>query len=365
MIERLTVICTIGLLLVMSCKRPTDNNTSGPTTPTVSDTISLLFAGDIMCHKPQVISALQDSAYNFTGWFEHVEPIIREADIAFANLETTLSTTGRYSGYPRFKSPDELGHAVAQAGFDVIVTANNHSNDTRGKGLTHTIDVLRSLGLSHTGTFMDSLDKAMHYPLLIHEAGISIALLNYTYDTNGVPTTEPTLVNEMDSVRMKQDIQMAKAMDADMIIVFMHWGTEYRTKSNYRQRRLTKMMLREGVDHIIDAHPHVVQEVVTFGQNKKKNLVAYSLGNFISNQKKPLTDGGIMIAMKLVKRGDAVQLVSWDYIPVWRYIRPGNKNSYEVIPTNMFLSDTAHFHSIQAFEAMTRHHEYITDFFAK
>jgi len=216
----------IGLLLFGACHDPVLVSDSEEDLSSLQDTITLIFGGDIMCHKPQVTSAQKDSTYDFSGVFQYVEPIISEADIGFVNLETTLSSTGPYTGYPGFKSPDELVHAVSEAGFDVVVTANNHSNDTRAKGLIHTIDVLRSLGLYHTGTFIDSLDKALNYPLMIKHEGISIALLNYTYSTNGVPTTTPTLVNVIDSTQLKSDIRLAKSHHPDLIIAFMHWGSQ-------------------------------------------------------------------------------------------------------------------------------------------
>jgi poly-gamma-glutamate synthesis protein (capsule biosynthesis protein) len=323
----------------------------------VKDTITLLFAGDIMCHKPQVVSARIDSSYDFTGWFQHIKPIIASADIAFANLETTLSSTGRYSGYPRFKSPDELAYAIYDAGFDVVVTSNNHSNDTGPNGVAHTINVLKSLGLYQTGTFKSELEKSISYPLIFEKKGLKIGLLNYTYDTNGVPTRAPAVVNLIDTIAIKKDIAKAKATDPDILISFMHWGYEYHPKPNLKQIRMTKMMLREGVDHVIGAHPHVVQPV----ENIDGHLVAYSLGNFISNQRKKLTDGGIMVEMKLLKEEEGIRLLDWRSIPVWRYINKKSSNTYEIIPTKAFRSDTAHFHNVADYKAMIKFDNYIDD----
>jgi len=321
------------------------------------DTVTLICAGDIMCHKPQVVSAQIDSSYDFTGWFQHIKPIISRADIAFANLETTLSSTGRYSGYPRFKSPDQLAYALKDAGVDALVTANNHSNDTGTKGVSHTIDVLKSIGLYQTGTFKDELEKELSYPLMIKLAGLKIALLNYTYDTNGIPTRFPSIVNLIDTIVIKKDIAVAKTLNPDLIISFMHWGYEYHPKPNLKQKRMAKMMIREGVDHIIGAHPHVVQPVI----NMDGHLVAYSLGNLISNQRKKLTDGGIMVEITVVKEKGQTRLLEWQYIPVWRYINRSKKPSYEIIPSMAFITDTTHFHTKNDFEAMSTFHDYIVD----
>ncbi len=211
------------MTLMLSCQEKEIVESSMPhSNYMVNDTVTLLFAGDIMCHKPQVVSAQRDSTYDFTGWFQHIREIVSNADIAFANLETTLSSTGRYNGYPSFKSPDQLAVAIQQAGFDVVVTSNNHSNDTGPKGVIHTIDVLKSLGLYQTGTFRNELEKELTYPLVIEMAGLKIALLNYTYDTNGVPTRQPVAVNLIDTIQIKKEIILAKATSPDLIISFMH-----------------------------------------------------------------------------------------------------------------------------------------------
>ncbi len=118
---------------------------------------------------------------------------------------------------------------------------------------------------------------------------------------------------------------------------------------------MTKMMIREGVDHVIGAHPHVVQPV----ENIDGHLVAYSLGNFISNQRKKMTDGGIMVELTIIKSENETRLFSWRYIPVWRYIRRAKRITYEIIPTDLFKSDTAHFHSISEYQKMIQFDEYL------
>jgi len=355
MIYKFVLFGTFLISAFASCQTAEVQSSNEPIS-VVSDTITLLFAGDIMCHKPQVISAQTDSTYDFLGWFKHIKPIIERSDIAFANLETTLSSTGRYSGYPRFKSPDELAYAIEKAGFDVIVTSNNHSNDTGPKGVLHTIDVLKSLGLQQTGTFKSTIEKELFYPLVFEKAGLKIALLNYTYDTNGVPTRAPALVNLIDTLAIKKDIRQAKLANPDLIISFMHWGYEYHPKPNLKQIRMTKMMIREGVDHIIGAHPHVVQPV----ENLDGHLVAYSLGNFISNQRKKLTDGGIMVQMTVIKDNEGTRLFDWRYIPIWRYIKRAERVTYEIIPSEDFRSTPLYFPKSD-YKALIQFDDYIKD----
>lgn len=364
MIQYVAKVLIFSFIALSSCSDTVNENDKNEEIGSFgTDTITLAFVGDIMCHKAQVSSALIDSTYDFRAWFQHIRPIISSADVAFANLETTLSSHGRYSGYPKFISPDELAYAIEDAGFDVVFTANNHSNDNRRKGLNHTIDVLRSTGVYHTGTFKDSLDKELNYPLIVEMAGIKIAVINYTYGANGIPTTAPNVVNFIDTIQIKVDIQKAKAMEPDLVIAYMHWGYQYHVRPNLKQIRMAKMMIREGVDHIIGAHPHVVQPIEIINDGSKDHLVAYSLGNFISNQKKPLTDRGLILLIKLEKGSAGVRLLDWNYIPVWRYIRKEPQITFEVIPTDPFLGDSLYFHNQGQYLEMINAHQYLEDIF--
>ena len=161
-----------------------------------SSTLRLIFAGDVMGHAPQIASAQigNTGKYDYKPCFRYIKPIIEQADLAIANLELTLPGKPPYNGYPMFRSPDELAVALKGAGFDILVTANNHANDSRGPGVTNTILTLRDNNFLQTGTFLNARDRSAHYPLMVYKNGFKIALLNYTYDTNGVPTEAPTIV---------------------------------------------------------------------------------------------------------------------------------------------------------------------------
>lgn len=313
------------------------------------DTINLLFVGDIMCHGPQFRSVLTEDGYDFSDWFRHVKDEIRSADLAIGNLETTLSPSGPYSGYPRFISPSSLADALEDVGFDVLVTSNNHSYDSGQKGVEHTIDKLKSLGLYQTGTFKSELEASLYNPLIISIKGVQIALLNYTYGTNGIPVRPPVIVNKIDSTKITKDIHHAKANNADMILAFMHWGSEYLHRPDSEQRALSEFMIKEGVDHIIGAHPHVIQPIEVQNQKEKSNLIAFSLGNFISNQKKPNTDIGLMLKVSLIHQKSNTTLHRWEPIHVWRhkYVQSG-KLRYEIIPVPQFKTDTSYFDSSQS-----------------
>ena len=317
-----------------------------------TDTLRLLFAGDIMGHAPQITSAevIKDKKYDYEPCFQYVKPIVSEADLAIANLELTLPGKPPYTGYPMFRSPDALADALKNTGFDVLVTANNHSNDARGSGVISTIRTLDRLKLSHTGTFASARERDTQYPLILSKNGFRLALLNYTYGTNGVPTDSPTIVNLIDKTRISADLEKAKSLKPHYIIAFMHWGLEYQLTENAEQRDLAAFLARNGADLVIGAHPHVVQPVrqeqtSTPEEPDKSVVVVYSLGNYISNQLKPHTDGGIMFEVELLKKegADKAETGRNGIIPVWRYIHrePTGKTAYFAVPIARAEADPA------------------------
>lgn len=265
--------------------------------------ITLLFAGDLMQHKEQINAArTADGTYDYTPCFADVCSRIGNADLAIANLETTFAHTP-YTGYPAFNSPDEYLYAIRDAGFDVLLTANNHCLDRRQKGLERTIRLLDSLHIPHTGTYRTAEERSKRYPLFLLKKGFRIALLNYTYGTNGIRPTPPNRVNYIDKDSILQDINIARAWQPDVIIACMHWGNEYQSLPNAEQRQLADWLLQRGVTHVIGSHPHVIQpiEIRTDSLGGSKHAIVYSLGNFISNMSRANTDGGLIFTMTLEK----------------------------------------------------------------
>lgn len=272
-------------------------------TLSAQDRITLLFVGDLMQHKAQLDAArTKEGTYDYSPCFSLVKEQISKADIAIGNLEVPIGGKP-YTGYPAFCAPDEYLHAIKEAGFDVLLTANNHCLDRGKKGLERTILMLDSLRIPYTGTYRNEEERRLRYPLLIHKNGFRIAFLNYTYGTNGIKPASPNIVNYIDKKRMLQDIHTAKAWQPDVIIACMHWGNEYQSLPSREQRHLTDWLLEQGVTHIIGAHPHVVQpmELRTDSITGAQHAVVYSLGNFISNMSKVNTDGGLIFTLKLEK----------------------------------------------------------------
>jgi poly-gamma-glutamate synthesis protein (capsule biosynthesis protein) len=301
--------------------------------------VTVLFAGDIMQHGPQITAAWNDSLkeYDYSSCFQYVTDIVSGYDIAIANLELTLAGEP-YTGYPQFSAPDELAVAVKNAGFDILATANNHSCDSGDKGIIRTAHVIDSLAIMRTGTFYDSTDYKSRHPLMIESNEITIALLNYTYGTNGLPFNYPAMVNLIDRDKIVADLAYCKSLNPDFIIIYYHWGNEYETQQNTHQEELARLSIENGADAVIGSHPHVIQPFVytastdSLGRN---NLVVYSLGNFVSNQRDRNRDGGAMVGFKLSKTWNRTTLTDPVYHLTWVYTpTENNKRQYYILPIN-------------------------------
>ncbi len=330
------------------------------------DKLKMIFVGDIMGHGPQIESAAIEAnkLYDYSPCFQFIKPLLEQADLAIGNLELTLPGKPPYTGYPTFKSPDELPLALRAAGFDLLVTANNHSNDGGLIGVQNTIKTLEKNGFYQTGTFIDSSHRAALYPLIVYKGNFKLAFLNYTYGTNGIPNHKPSVVNLIDEKAIKADIDAAKAHKPDAIITVVHWGDEYQLAENERQRALAQKMLTWGSTMVIGAHPHVVQPIKNYPLQEagatRNGLVVYSMGNFISAQTKTYTDIGLMVEIELEKKGSQqsatgnqpaavsneqsamsnpqTMISKVEYIPVYRYIyRPAaGKPVYMTVPVAAF-----------------------------
>lgn len=281
--------------------------------------VSLLFVGDLMQHQAQIDAALQaDSSYAYDHCFSLVKDDIQRADLAIGNFETTLGGKP-YKGYPQFSSPDEYLHAIKEAGFDILSTANNHSLDRRRKGLERTLTLIDSAGLTAVGTYRDALDRQERYPLLVEKNGVRIAFLCATYGTNGIGITAPNIVNSLDREELAADIRVARAMKPDVLIALLHWGNEYQREPSEEQRNLAQWLIGQGVDHIIGSHPHVIQPIARIPHTEypTQHAVVYSLGNYISNMSIVHGDVGLVVELVLEKVGTTTRLKSLDSHHVW------------------------------------------------
>ena len=193
--------------------------------PPVCTRVTIKAVGDLLMHLPLVQAAETAAGHDFRPLLAPVSDRLAAADLTIANLETTLGGPERgWSGYPRFNSPDALVDAVRDAGIDVLTTANNHALDTGGAGLIRTLEVVRAAGLAAAGTRAAADEPGF---ALVDVNGLQVAVLAYTYGTNGIPLPEPHMVNLLDPEQIAADVAAARAAGADLIVAAPHWGLEY------------------------------------------------------------------------------------------------------------------------------------------
>lgn len=265
--------------------------------------IDLLFAGDAMMHTGQLEAAKRgDSGYDYSYCFSAIAPYVSRADFAIVNLETPLAG-GSYSGYPQFNAPDSYAVALADAGFDLFLTANNHTLDRRDRGLKRTVATLDSLGLAHIGTYADSADRARRLPFVADIKGFKVGFVNYTYGTNGFSVTSDAVVDYISADAIRADIAKARNAGAEIIVAAMHWGEEYTLSPVRYEKQWARFLEKEGVDIIMGGHPHVVQpmELRENSATGKPIFLAYSHGNFISNMMTRDTRGGLITRVTIAR----------------------------------------------------------------
>ena len=312
-----TSIIMMSMMMFHSCTG--DESKQEEVTDSIKvDSITLVFAGDMMSHMPQVKAAYnpQSKRHEYEHWFQFLKDTIASADYAIANLETPLGGEP-YSGYPMFSAPDAFAEDLKKVGFDILVTANNHTVDKGRKGLERTVSILDSLKILHTGSFRNKQEHDSTNPLIIEAKGVKIALLSYTYGTNGIPVPKPNVVNLIDHAQMEKDIVKARSLGAQIVIPIIHWGSEYQTYEHPSQVKTAEFLAGKGVDAIIGMHPHVVQPIKYVKRNGDSIPVAYSLGNAVANMRDRYKDGGLFVQLTIKMENDTPRITSFKDIPFW------------------------------------------------
>jgi len=319
-----------------------------------TDTLRMIFIGDLMQHSAQTEAARKIAAkserneslntkgkesYDYSGCFRYISSGFEKGDITVANMETAFAGKP-YTGYPSFSSPPSFLKAAANAGIDLFLAANNHIGDKGNSGILKTISLFDSLHVRYSGIYRDRTERDVLHPLEIDIKGFRIAILNYTYGTNGVAVKPPLIVNLIDTSEMAADLERCSRTGYDLTVVCIHWGDEYSLKSSPRQEMLAGFLTSRGADVVIGSHPHVPQNITV---NKLEpsgdisSIVYYSLGNAISNMSAPYTRIGQMAVIRAVK--DTFGRVSL-LDPVTEYIwtaRPGTfDDNYSIIPVSVF-----------------------------
>ncbi len=287
-----------------------------------------------MQHDGQINAARNKStgSYDYEDGYKFVKPIINEYDIKVANLEVTLAGKP-YKGYPQFSAPDEIAETLISTGFNVILTSNNHSCDRGSKGVVRTLDVLDKLGVMHTGTFRNKEERDKNYPLIIEQNGMKVAMLNYTYGTNGLKVAAPLIINYIDSAVIRKDIEKAKSLNADYIICNMHWGKEYLHTPDKYQKKWEAFCYQAGADMVIGGHPHTVQPIVRKTIENVEHLTVWSMGNFVSNMSVRYTRGGVMIGASIKKENGKMILGKTEQTLVYVHKKQeGAIKQYYILP---------------------------------
>lgn len=301
----------------------------------------LLFVGDAMQHQAQLDRAKElsgGSSYDYSQCFSLISPALMEADYAVCNLEVPLGGGPDYSGYPCFSAPDEYAIALRDAGFDLMLTANNHCLDRRDKAARRTLTALDSIGVDHIGTYNDAAQRDSLVPFIKNINGFKVGFLNYTYGTNGIQPRDGVEVALIDKEKMKKEIAATRNAGAEIMVVAIHWGIEYVLTENATQRALADFLVEQGVDLIIGGHPHVIQpmKVVHNEKEDKDVLIVYSLGNFISNMKTADTRGGAMVRAIITRDSNGRAKFSHaDYDTFFSAKPYGGKSNFQVIPSWM------------------------------
>ena len=352
---------------------PTETEPPETTLPTpehVVSTATIVSTGDLLMHKPVIDTGYKSGSYDFESIFRYLSEYTMDADLAVANLETTLCSTDNgysYSGYPNFNCPDALVDGAKDAGFDILLNASNHSYDTSSVGMHRTMQVIQDKGLIPLGIVENAEDK--HY--IVEEVnGINIGMICYTYETdsnadrvalNGLPVKaeDAPLINCFDYnaldtfyAELRTRLEEMKADGAEATVLYLHWGTEYQLQANETQKKMAQKICDLGVDVLIGGHPHVVQpmDLISSTTDEDHKMVClYSMGNAVSNQRQgnlsaiatAHTEDGVLFSITFSKYSDGtVYLESTDLLPRWVYRRSdGTGNEYNIMPLDMERRD--------------------------
>lgn len=300
---------------------------SGPSTPPfVPRQFTVLGAGDILLHPGLWAQARADaqarglSGYDFDPIFTSAVPDIKGADLAICHLETPLGPAkGPYSGYPTFSVPPSIARTIHDIGYDTCSTASNHSLDDGEAGIDRTLNALDAAGVKHTGTARGAKEAAT--PDLLDVNGVTVAQLSYAFGFNGArrPADKPWLANLIEVKAILAAAHRAKLAGADVVVVSLHFGTEYQQAPNAQQLSVVRALLASpDIDLILGCHVHVVQPI----QEINGKWVVYGMGNQVATQPFSLpTQDGVMVRFTFTEIApDKFRITKAEAIPTFIYL---------------------------------------------
>ena len=336
----------------------------------VVSTARISVTGDLLPHMKVFNKGsavyLDKQDYNFDPVFQFLTGYSDQADYAVANLETTLRGPDHpYSGNPKFNTPDQIVDAAKKVGFDMLLTANNHCNDTGLDGVLRTVQVIRDKGLTALGSNLNEEEKKYQ---IVDLNGIRVGMLCYTYEDSQNPNVVTFNYNELprkasnlvcsfplfEKAKSREPfynevstlIAEMKDQGADAIVMYLHWGQEYHLEANADQKNMAQTLCDMGVDVIVGGHPHVIEplELLTSSLDENhKTVCIYSLGNAFSNQRKEEmtsqksghTEDGMLFNFTFQKYSDdSVRLSDVEIIPTWVNMHQNDqdKREYNILP---------------------------------
>lgn len=273
----------------------TETPTPTPTPTPEPRTFTLVGTGDVLLHERLWRQAERDAAetgngvLDFTPQLAHIAPIVSEADLAICHLEVPLAPAdGPYEGYPTFSGPPQVVSALDASGYDACSTASNHTFDQGAGGVTRTLDALDAAGIAHTGSARtpSEAEQTTIVDVETTEGPVKVGLLSYTYGFNGIPypASETFWANEIDEQEILADAATARQRGAEVVVVALHWGTEYDHDPNSQQAEVAPRLIgAPDIDLLLGHHAHVVQPIENIGGK----WVVYGMGNLMANHAEP------------------------------------------------------------------------------
>lgn len=351
--SRRVMACLLICILLFSAAAELPQPTEAPP----KRSAILRVAGDFVIHDALIRSAQalgSGKSYEFSPMLSEICAVLSNADFTFANVDGALSgLVGRdvYSGYPQFNTPESLLPALKSAGIDGLTMANNHMLDRYYDGLLRSLDNAEAAGFFTAGVSRSQEERAQ--PTILTLCDIRIGILNYTCSLNSIdrmnglnPNAMAFAVHAVKNSDFGQDVRTLREAGAEIILCFMHWGTEYMKTPDSTQTALAKQLMQAGVDVIIGGHPHVVQRadwlegVNQFGE-PQRTLCVYSIGNFLSGQRQSGRDGGVILQLVLKGNNDQVSVDSFGFVSTWVW-RTGTERTgytYSVLPVSRYREE--------------------------
>ncbi len=323
--------------------------------------------GDLLMHEPVFRTCRQsDGSYDFSSIFRYIKDAVSGLDYAIANLETTFGGDNYpYQGNPAFNCPDPLIDAVKDAGFDMLLTANNHAGDTMNDGIQRTIEIVRDAGLATLGSQLSGENRYA----VVDVNGIKIGMVCYTwayadygssFSLNGLTPVKDEgqmnyfannnpdkLYNELGPI-----LEGMKADGAEATMILLHWGQEYQLTENAAQQKMAQKLCDMGFDVIVGGHPHVVQPMAVLESTENpghKTYCIYSLGNAVSNQRNGYVkacpgahgEDGVLFTVTFEKYSDGkVYVAGVDALPTWVNMQSNTGvKEYNIVPLDKETED--------------------------